>query len=131
MIEEQLTAVRLYTAEEVVAMLRLRPTWLKNWITQKRVPHLRAGADRGVRFTQAHILEIGSQLPELLGGHRGGRAADDAREPSGPVQQAESLARPEDLGRRAVSGPARPAPPVVDIAAWAQLKAHHPRSRGV
>jgi hypothetical protein len=63
MTEEQLAAARLYTATEVVAMLRLKPTWLKNWITQERVPHLRAGGNRGVQFTQAHILEIGSMLP--------------------------------------------------------------------
>jgi hypothetical protein len=131
MTDEQLAAIRLYTAEEVVAMLRLKPTWLKNWITQGRVRHLRAGEDRGVQFTLEHILEIGSRLPELLGGDRGGRAADDSRDPSGQVKQVETSAASGESRSVAGPGPAQPAPPVVDIAAWAQLKAHRPRSRGL
>ncbi len=129
MTEEQVAARRLYTADEVVALLRLKPTWLENWVTENRVRHLRAGDRRGVRFTLEHIIELGDRLPELLGGHCGGRAAVDAREPSGPVHQAETLPGP-DPKQRAVSGPARPATPVVDIAAWALAKAHRPRSRG-
>jgi predicted DNA-binding transcriptional regulator AlpA len=77
MTEEQLAAVRLYTSEEVVEKLGLKPTWLKNWITQNRVPHVRSGVDRGVRFTAADIFEIGRMLPELLGGRRGGSAVGD------------------------------------------------------
>jgi hypothetical protein len=129
MTEEQLAAVRLYTAEEVVAMLRLKPTWLKNWITQGRVRHVRAGEDRGVRFTHEHILEIGDRLPELLGGHRGGPAADGTQDPAGQAQQSTSRAARESDGSGAES--ASSAPPVIDIAAWAQLKAHRPRSRGM
>ena len=45
-------------------MVRLEPTWLKNWIPPNRVPHVRSGVDRGVRFTAAHILGIGSLLPD-------------------------------------------------------------------
>jgi hypothetical protein len=131
MTEEQLAAVRLYTAQEVVAMLGLNPTWLKNWITQERVPHLRAGEERGVQFTQAHILEIGSMLPELLGSHRGGRAADDMPDPGGQVRQSTSPAAAGKSKGVAVRGPAQSTPPVVDIAAWAQLKAHRPRSRSM
>jgi predicted DNA-binding transcriptional regulator AlpA len=126
MTEEQLAAVRLYTAEEVVKMLGLKPTWLKNWITEKRVPHVRAGGDRGVRFTAAHILEIGGMLPGLLGGHRGGRAVDDTKDRGGEVTQ------PRAAGEsRGATGPtsAALASPVVDIAAWAELKAHTPHSR--
>jgi|1185.fasta_scaffold725106_1 hypothetical protein len=130
MTEEQLAAVRLYTAEEVVAMLGLKPTWLKNWITQKRVPHVRSGVDRGVRFTAAHILEIGDMLPDLLGGHRGGRAGEDAQEEGGQAKQLTSRAAGEAAGG---TGPtsSTSALPVVDIAAWAQLRAHRPRPRGV
>jgi hypothetical protein len=127
MTEDQLAAVRLYTAEEVVRMLRLKPTWLKNWITQKRVRHLCAGEDRGVQFTQEHILEIGSRLPELLGGHRGSGAADDTQGRGGEVKQ--SRAGGESQGGGTGPTSAALAPPVVDIAAWAQLRAHRPRPR--
>jgi hypothetical protein len=55
----------------VFEKLGLKPTWLKRWITAERVPHMRAGAERGVGFTAAHVLEIGRMLPDLLGGQRG------------------------------------------------------------
>jgi hypothetical protein len=128
MTEEQLAAVCLYTSKEVVQMLRLRPTWLKNWITDERVPHVRAGANRGVRFTAAHILEIGGMLPELLGGRRGGSSADDTQDWAGRVEQPTSGSAGKAGGG---AGPtsATPAPPVVDIAAWSQLRAHRPRPR--
>ena len=129
MTEEQLAAVRLYTSEEVVEKLGLKPTWLKNWITENRVPHLRSGVDRGVQFTAAHILEIGRMLPELLGGRRGGSPA------SGTSADPERTGRPTSDGARQQPGDGqrRASPPavpsVVDISAWSQLRAHRPRPR--
>jgi len=128
MTEEQLAAVRLYTSTEVVRMLRLKPTWLKKWITDERVPHVRAGAERGVRFTAQHILEIGSMLPELLGGHRGGSTAGHPRARDAvlgqPTPGATAQQPSGDHGETSVEAPA-----VVDIAAWSQLRAHRPRPR--
>ncbi len=129
MTEEQLAAVRLYTSEEVVAKLGLKPTWLKNWITQDRVPHVRSGADRGVRFTAADIFEIGGMLPELLGGRRGGSTAGGTQARAAAVSQPASGAagqQPGDGERRESSAAV---PSVVDISAWSQLRAHRPRPR--
>ncbi len=128
MTEEQLAAVRLYTSEEVIEKLGLKPTWLKNWITENRVPHLRSGVDRGVQFTAAHILEIGSMLPELLGGQRGGGAAGAPQVWVGRLGKQTPQAVGDSRGRTG-SGPTASAPPVVDIAAWSQLRAHRPRPR--
>jgi len=129
MTEEQLAAVRLYTSEEVVEKLALKLTWLKNWITENRVPHLRSGVDRGVQFTAAQILEIGRMLPELLGGRRGGSLT------GGTSAHPERMGHPTSDsagqllgdGERRSSPPAMP--PVVDISAWSQLRAHRPRPR--
>lgn len=128
MTEEQLAAVRLYTSQEVVQMLRLKPTWLKNWITEERVPHVRASGKRGVRFTAAHILAIGGMLPDLLGGHRGVPTAGGPLERASRVEQPTSGAAGESGGG---TGPtsASPARSVIDIAAWSQLRAHRPRPR--
>jgi len=110
---EQLAAVRLYTSTEVVQMLRLEPTWLKNWITDERVPHVRVGAERGVRFTPRHILEIGSMLPELLGGHRGGSPAGPPRARDAVLgQPTPGATAQQPSGRRGASAEA---PAVVDI----------------
>jgi hypothetical protein len=109
-------------------MLRLKPTWLKNWITEERVPHVRAGRNRGVRFTAAHVLKISSMLPDLLGGHRGAPAAGDMQDRTGRVERPTSGAAGETGGG---TGPtsATPARSVIDIAAWSQLRAHRPRHR--
>ncbi len=118
MTEEQLAAVRLYTSQEVVKALGLKPTWLKRWITEERVPHVRAGVKRGVRFTAAHVLAIGQMLPDLLGGQRGGSLAGEAQPRAAAVDESAS----------GVAGQ-QPAPSVIDIASWSQLRAHRPRPR--
>jgi hypothetical protein len=99
MTEEQLAAVRLYTSREAVEKLGLKPTWLKRWITAERVPHVRAGAERGVGFTAAHVLEIGRMLPDLLGGQRGASMAGKAHVRAAGVDQSAAGAageRPDD-----------------------------------
>jgi hypothetical protein len=129
MTEEQLAAVRLYTSQEVVKALRLKPTWLKRWITEERVPHVRAGVKRGVRFTAAHVLEIGRMLPDLLGGQRGASVASEAEVRAAGVDLPAAGAageRPDDREPRARSAVE---PSVIDIASWSQLRAHRPRPR--
>jgi hypothetical protein len=129
MTEEQLAAVRLYTAKEVVQMLRLKPTWLKNWITEERVPHVRASGQRGVRFTAAHILAIRGMLPDLLGGHRGGPTAGGALERASRAEQPTCGAVGQQLGNGGSNTSPAAVPAVVDISAWSQLRAHRPRPR--
>jgi hypothetical protein len=126
MTEEQLAAVRLYTAGEVVTMLRLKPTWLKNWITQQRIPHVRSGAERGVCFTAEHVLEIGRMLPELLGGRRGSSGMAATQPGAGAAERPRH--GPAGQQSRGDERPS-PVPPAVDVTAWAQLRAHRPRPR--
>jgi hypothetical protein len=107
MTEEQLAAVRLYTSEEVVAKLGLKPTWLKSWITQDRVPHVRSGADRGVRFTAADIFEIGRMLPEhsvAAGGSAAGGTRARAAVVSQPAFRRGWAAAPRRRAPRVVRG---------------------------
>jgi hypothetical protein len=117
MSEEQLAAVRLYTSQEVVRMLRLRLTWLKNRITEERVPHVRAGRKRRVRFTAASILEIGGMLPGLLGGHCGASTAGDAQDRAGRVKQPTSGAVGEQLGNGGPSTSPAAVSAVIDLSA--------------
>jgi hypothetical protein len=95
----------------VVEKLGLKAKWLKTWITQNRVPHVRSGVDRGVRFTAADILEIGRMLPQLLGGRRGGHTLSTT-----------------DAAIELSASPRRE-PSADAIAGWAQLSAHRPRLR--
>jgi hypothetical protein len=127
--EEQLAANRLYKSKQVVQILDIEPTWLKRWITAERVPHLRSGAQRGVRFTAAHILEIGTMLPELLGGHRGGAAADDRQAGEAVQEEPRPCADDRRSGGSKRRTPSEAMPTVADLAAWAQLRAHLLRSR--
>ena len=66
MIEEQLAPVRRYTRAEAARALNVPETWLKRWVTERRVPHQRKGRQRGVWFTWSDILSIGAMLPELM-----------------------------------------------------------------
>jgi hypothetical protein len=129
MTEEQLAAVRLYTSREAVEKLGLKPTWLKRWITAERVPHVRAGAERGVGFTAAHVLEIGRMLPDLLGGQRGASMAGEAQVRAAVVDQSASSATAKLPDDREPRAGAAAEPSVVDIASWSQLRAHRPRPR--
>jgi hypothetical protein len=110
-------------------MLNSPITRLETWVREDRVPHLRAGVTRGVEFTAEYIRQIGRDLPELMGGRRGRRASGSSGGRTGPAEQATSRAAgPQSGGRQ--WPPSVPAePPVVDIAAWAQLRAHQPRPR--
>lgn len=66
MIEEQLAPVRRYTRAEAARALNVPETWLKRWVTERRIPHQREGRQRGVWFTWDDILAIGAMLPELM-----------------------------------------------------------------
>lgn len=96
-------------------MLNIPPKWLKELVRDRRVPHQRTGATRGVWFTAADVLEIGRMLPDLMSRRRTNSAA-------GPTDPQQSAALP--------GAPAGPevAPDVV--AGWARLAAHRPRARG-
>jgi predicted DNA-binding transcriptional regulator AlpA len=65
-IDEQLAPIRVYRSPDVVEALGIKKTWLKRWVTDRRVPHQRSGALRGVWFTWSDILAIGAMLPELM-----------------------------------------------------------------
>ncbi|MGY1846204.1 MULTISPECIES: hypothetical protein [unclassified Blastococcus] len=83
MTDEQLAAVRCYTSAEVVQMLNMKKKWLKDLVRDRRVPHQRTGATKGVWFTAEVVSKIGEMLPELMSrrqmnteaGLRGRRAA--------------------------------------------------------
>lgn len=114
MLDEQLAAVRRYTSAEVVQMLNVPTKWLKELVRDRRVPHQRTGATKGVWFTAADVLEIGRMLPALMSRSQMGAAADSSA-PS--------------LSAGLSGGPTGPevAPDVV--AGWARLTAHRPRAR--
>jgi hypothetical protein len=80
-----------------------------------------------VWFTLEDVLKIGEKLPELMSHHR---LASEAPAADGQVKQSTSSAAARESEGVAGPMPAHATPPVVDIAAWAQLKAHRPRSRG-
>ncbi|WP_336028829.1 hypothetical protein [Geodermatophilus sp. FMUSA9-8] len=110
MTDEQLAELRVYKPAEVARMLNIPITRVETWVREDRVRHLRAGEVRGVEFTAEHVRELAGRLPELMGGHRGGRAgASD--------------------GRQAVSAPAGVQPTPEIIAGWAQLTPHRPVPR--
>jgi hypothetical protein len=75
MIEEQLAPVRRYTRAEAARALNIPETWLKRWVTERRVPYQRKGKQRGVWFTWTDILAIGAMLPELMSDRQAGEAA--------------------------------------------------------
>lgn len=109
MTDEELAELRIYKPAEVARTLNIPITRVETWVREHRVRHLRAGEVRGVEFTAEHVRELAAKLPELVGGHRGGPATQ--------------------VGRTATSAPASVQPPPEVIAAWAQLRAHRPRSR--
>ncbi len=64
MSNEQFATVRCYKRAEVAQILHIPDTWLKRWVTARRIPHQRSGnpggvQQRGVWFTWADILAIG------------------------------------------------------------------------
>jgi hypothetical protein len=73
-----------------------------------------AGAERGVWFTAADIVEIGRMLPELMSARRVSR---EAGPPGGQLPAA------------ALAAPARPELPAEKLAEWAQLSSHRRTSR--
>jgi hypothetical protein len=114
MTEEELTEIRAYKPAEVAQMLDLPITRLKTWVREDLVPHVRAGALRGVEFSAEDIRQIARMRPELMGGRRGGPAT------TSPQSRTESVEQPTSAAAQ---------PPVIDIAAWSQLRAHRPRPR--
>jgi hypothetical protein len=128
MTEEDLAELRAYRPADVDRLLNIPITRVERWVREDRVPHRRAGVARGVGFTAEDVSWIGSRLPELIGGRRGPQPAEDLEgEPaagggaSGPVGLRS--------GRNVEPPAAAAVPPMVDIAAWAQLRAHQPRPR--
>lgn len=49
-----------------IRALGVTPTWVKRWVTERRVSHQRSGEVRGVWFTWNDIRAIGAMLPELM-----------------------------------------------------------------
>lgn len=76
--DDDFKTLRRYTAAEVVAKLRIRPTWLKRWVSANAVPHQRSGTVRGVWFTYDDILAIGRMLPTLMTDTQANGRAQDA-----------------------------------------------------
>ncbi|MGY1833126.1 hypothetical protein ACI8AA_22150 [Geodermatophilus sp. SYSU D01180] len=109
MISEQLPTLRRYDCAEVAQILNIKDTWLKRWVTARRIPHQRSGnpdgvQQRGVWFTWADILAIGQMLPELMTPRQAKRAA---------AADAHSAA------------PDAPEPPTVDVLdGWASIGLH-------
>lgn len=129
MTEKKLAELRAYKPAEVARMLNIPITRLEKWVREDRVPHRRAGVVRGVEFTAEDVRWIGSMLPELTGGRREPRVAGTRDDRAGPEEQATSGEVGRQSGGEEASLAAPAAPPVVDIAAWAQLRAHRPRAR--
>jgi hypothetical protein len=66
MIKLDFVDLRRYGRAEAAAALNIPETWLKRWVTARKVPHQRSGKSRGVWFTYADIQQIGELLPELM-----------------------------------------------------------------
>lgn len=66
MVTPDFVELRRYRRVEAAAALNIPETWLKNWVTERKVPHQRSGKSRGVWFTYADIQQIGELLPELM-----------------------------------------------------------------
>ena len=111
MTDDQIATLRRYKPAEVVQLLNIPAKRLKAWVQEDRVPYQCAGVERGVWFTAEDIRRIGEKLPELMGGRRSRRGAG----PLGGQPEGAAASQTE--------------PPAVDLAAWAQLKAHRPRPR--
>jgi hypothetical protein len=94
-IDEQLATRRRYTRAEAAQALNIKDTWLRRWVTARCIPHQRSGdpngkQQRGVWFTWADILAIGTMVPELMTERQAKRAAAaDAN--SAPRSAAEPL----------------------------------------
>ena len=58
--------MRRYTRQEAADNLRINDRWLKEWVTDGRVPHQRKGKVRGVWSTYDDIHAIGRMLPALM-----------------------------------------------------------------
>jgi hypothetical protein len=114
MTEEELAELRAYKPVEVAQMLNIPMTRLEGWVREDRVPHARAGVVRGVEFSAEDIRQIARMRPELMGGRRGGQATTSPQSRTASVEQPTSAAAQ---------------PPVIDIAAWSQLRAHRRRPR--
>jgi hypothetical protein len=129
MTEEELAELRAYKPAEAAQMLNIPITRLETWVREDKVPHQRAGVSRGVEFSAEDIRWIGRKRPELMGGRRGGQATKDPEVLTDARKQPASGAAGQhsDGEPRSPSAPA--GPPVVDIAGWAQLRAHCPRPR--
>ena len=86
--------LRRYRSEEVVALLGLKKTWLKRWVTSHTVPHHRSGEERGVWFTYDDIIAIGRMLPQLMTGTQANRRAEatESAGPADPVLHAQAAA---------------------------------------
>jgi hypothetical protein len=76
-VDTDLGALRRYTRTEAAAMLNIPDHWLRDWVSQHRVPHQRKGA-RGVWFTLSDIRDIGGRLPSLMSPQRANARAEHA-----------------------------------------------------
>ncbi len=64
---------KLYTIEEAAEYLDYSPWTLKDMVTDGKVPHTRIHGNRGVRFTEEHLIEIvkrGERRPTSRPGRR-------------------------------------------------------------
>ncbi len=48
----------LYTIEQAAEYLNRSPLTIRDWVTAGKVPHTRLSGQRGVRFTEEHLLQI-------------------------------------------------------------------------
>ena len=129
MTDEQLAELSMYKPGEVARMLSISITRLERWAREDRVPHVRTGVLRGVEYTAEDVRRIGQMLPARMGGRRGGQATVSREDPTGAVEQSTSDAAGQQSGGEQGPPSAPAEPPLVDIAAWAQLRAHRPRPR--
>lgn len=68
--DDDFKTLRRYSRQEAAALLHIRDSWLKVWVTDDVIPHRRSGTpgprQRGVWFTYDDILAIGRMLPSLM-----------------------------------------------------------------
>lgn len=79
-IEEDFKTLRRYSRQEVAAILKVKDSWLKEWVWKRVVPHQRSGEpgphQRGVWFTYDDILATGALMPSLMSGRQANSRAE-------------------------------------------------------